>query len=134
MALTFDIDPDELFRPDALRKLLSNEERLQTLAGTGVDAVAVLRFDRAFASLAPEEFLAATFTGNLPAALHVGRDFRFGNRASGDLATLQGWGAANGVRVTGHDLLAADGAPITATRIRALLASGDEAAARALLA
>ena len=31
IALTFDIDPDEIFHPDRLRKLLSNKRRLQML-------------------------------------------------------------------------------------------------------
>lgn len=133
VALTFDVDPDELFHPDRLRKLLSNAERLDALAATGVDAVCVLRFDRAFAALAPLDFLERTFEGNLPAHIHVGRDIRFGSRASGDLATLRDWGAGNGVKVHGHDLLAAGGEPITATRIRLLLEAGREEEARALL-
>ena len=133
VVLTFDIDPDEIFHPDRLHKLLGNAERLEKLARTGVDAVAVLRFTRAFASLSPEEFLASTFDGCEPAALHVGRDIRFGNRASGTLETLEEWGAARGVRVFGHDLLLADGNPITATRIRLLLEEGHSEDARALL-
>ncbi len=133
VVLTFDIDPDELFHPDRLHKLLSNEDRLAMLAETGVDAVCVLRFNREFASQLPEAFLAATFGEALPAALHVGYDIRFGSRASGTLATLEEWGAAHGVAVFGHDLLTSDGAPITATRIRLLLEAGDELEAHRLL-
>ena len=133
VALTFDTDPDELFHPERLRKLLSNAQRLEMLAESGVDAVAVLRFDRAFAALAPEEFLNRTFAGRLPACIHVGRDIRFGSKASGDLRTLETWGSANGVRVVGHDLLMSGGEPITATRVRLLLEAGDAEAAHALL-
>ena len=133
VVLTFDIDPDELFHPDRLHKLLSNEERLGELAETGVDAVAVLRFTREFAALAPEEFLASTFDDYLPACIHVGYDIRFGSRASGTLATMEAWGDRHGVAVVGHELVEAGGRPITATRIRLLLESGNDEAAQALL-
>ena len=133
VVLTFDIDPDELFHPDRLHKLLSNEERLGMLAGSGVDAVAVLRFDRDFAALEPSAFLRETFGGNLPACIHVGWDIRFGNKACGDLATLESWGRDNGVRVFGHELFEQGGAPITATRIRLLLEDGDIEGAKRLL-
>ena len=134
VVLTFDIDPDELFHPTRLHKLLTNEERLRVLSETGVSAVAVLRFTREFATLTPDEFLATTFEGFLPASIHVGRDIRFGCRATGSIETLESWGRENDVVIKGHDLLMKDGRPITATRIRLLLESGDEQAARDLLA
>ena len=133
VVLTFDIDPDELFHPERLHKLMSNQERLDALSRTGVDAVAVLRFTREFAALSPEEFLATTFDDCLPACIHVGYDIRFGCRASGTLATLEAWGDEHGVSVVGHELVEAGGKPITATRIRLLLESGDDQAAKALL-
>ncbi|WP_417350913.1 riboflavin biosynthesis protein RibF [Gordonibacter pamelaeae] len=133
VALTFDIDPDEVFHPDRLKKLMMNGERLAMLAATGVDAVAVLPFTPAFASLSPEAFLEATFDGTAPAYLHVGCDFRFGARAAGTVGELAAWGAGAGCAVAAHDLKSADGAPVTATRIRLLLAEGDIAEANRLL-
>ena len=44
--LTFDTDPDEMFRPNELKKLMTNEDRIQALAASGVDFVAVLPFTR----------------------------------------------------------------------------------------
>ena len=133
VALTFDIDPDEVFHPDRLKKLMTNEERLAMLASTGVDAVVVLPFTHAFAALSPEEFLEATFDGTAPAYLHVGYDFKFGARAAGTVRELEAWGGTAGTRVVPHDLKGADGAPITATRIRLLLADGDIEEANRLL-
>lgn len=124
LALTFDIDPDEKLHPDRLKKLMSNEERLEALAASGVDAVAVLPFTDEFAACEPECFLRQTFGGTPPAYLHVGRDFRFGAKAAGTVGDLAAWGAAVGTDVRAHDLEGADGAPITATRIRLLLAEG----------
>ena len=134
-ALTFDEDPDELFRPDSLKKLMSNEARIAALAASGIDDVVVLPFGDRFASMSPEEFLARTFPASLPAAIHLGCDARFGRGASGDVAVLSAWAARRSAetgercRVAPHELLERDGAPVSASRIRALLADGaiDEA-------
>ncbi|WP_283170379.1 riboflavin biosynthesis protein RibF [Curtanaerobium respiraculi] len=124
IALTFDRDPDELFRPEHMKKLLTNEDRLDALARSGVDAVCVLPFTREFAAKSPEEFLESTFEGHAPAHLHVGVDFSFGAGASGHVAELEEWARANGTDVHAHHLVSSDGLPVTATRIRDLLAEG----------
>lgn len=133
VALTFDIDPDERFHADRLKKLMTNDQRLRALAEMGVDAVVVLPFTPEFAAQSPEAFLDATFNGAFPYALHVGFDFRFGAKAAGTVADLEAWGRRGGTRICAHDLKSADGRPITATRIRKLLAAGACADARALL-
>ena len=133
IALTFSIDPDEIFAADRLVKLMANEERIDTLAQSGVDAVAVLPFDREFASLSPEVFLELVFGEHAPSFVHVGEGFRFGCRGSGDVETLRTWGKSRGMRVMCHDLLLADGEPVSATRIRRLLSQGDIKEAERLL-
>lgn len=133
IALTFDIDPDEMFHAQRLKKLMSNDERLSMLADTGVDAVVALPFTREFAASTPEEFLARTFGSGVPAHLHVGSDFRFGAKAAGAVPELRQWAASCGMTVDAHDLKSADGAPITATRIRLLLADGNIGEANELL-
>ncbi len=133
VALTFDIDPDERFHADRLKKLMTNERRIEALCETGVDAVVVLPFTPAFAAQAPLDFLAATFGDARPYALHVGCDFHFGAKAAGGVNDLEAWAAQGGTRICAHDLKSADGLPITATRIRLLLAEGRCEDALALL-
>lgn len=123
VTVTFDIDPDERFHPERLKKLMGNGERIALLAELS-DAVAVLPFTERFSSLAPDAFLEATFGGEVPAALHVGSDFRFGAKAAGTVADLDAWGSPHGMAVRAHELLNVDGAPVTATRIRLLLERG----------
>lgn len=131
--LTFDIDPDERFHADRLTKLMTNERRIEALAETGVDAVVVLPFTAAFAAQAPRDFLQTTFRDAAPAALHVGCDFHFGARAAGAVDDLRVWACERGTEICAHDLKSADGLPITATRIRKLLAQGRCEEARELL-
>lgn len=129
LVVTFDVDPDELFHPERLKKLLTNDDRIAELAASGVDGVVVLPFTRRFAASSPREFLERTFGEHSPAYLHVGSDFHFGARAAGSVADLEAWSAQAGTKVCAHDLKSEDGQPITATRIRLLLADAklDEA-------
>lgn len=119
--LTFDTDPDEMFHPHRLKKLMRNEDRLTALEQTDADAVVVLPFTHDLASLDPDEFLETAFPAGAPAHLHVGENFRFGAKVAGTVATLQSWGERVGCRIHAHRLVSSDGAPITATRIRLLL-------------
>lgn len=121
IALTFDVDPDEVFHPDRLKKLSRNADRLEALERSGVDDVVVLPFTKALAAQQPDEFLESAFPQGAPAHIHVGEDFRFGARAAGTVETLEAWGVRVGCEIHPHQLVSADGAPITATRIRTLL-------------
>ena len=121
IAITFDIDPDEVFHPNRLKKLMRNADRIEALSASGVDDVVVLPFVQPLYSKSPDEFLATAFPAGVPSHLHVGEDFRFGARAAGTVETLQGWGSRVGCRIHAHQLVSADGDPITATRIRLLL-------------
>ena len=131
--LTFSVDPDELFAPDRLIKLMSNDERIAALMATGVDIVAVLPFDRAFAALSPIGFLDSAFGDSPPASMHVGEGFRFGSRGSGDARLLSEWGAPRGMEVIAHELLDMDGIAVSSTRIRSLLMNGHLSEAERLL-
>lgn len=133
IALTFDKDPDEMFHPDRLKKLMSNEARLEMLASLPIDYVVVLPFTKEFAAAEPWEFLDKTFKGNAPAYLHIGYDFKFGKRASGRVDDLRNWAALNDMVVCAHDLKSSAQLPVSATRIRLLLAEGNITEANRLL-
>lgn len=133
IVLTFDIDPDEVFHPDRLKKLSRNADRIEALEASGVDDVVVIPFIPEFYSLSPEAFLAEMFATGAPAHLHVGEDFRFGARAAGTVETLCAWGEGVGCEIHAHHLVSADGKPITATRIRLLLLDCDVVQANKLL-
>lgn len=133
--LTFDCDPDQVVTPErAAPQLTTLEDKLDLIASLGPDAVLVVPFDRALAALSPEEFLSeVVFDACQPAVCIVGRDFRFGHLAQGTVDTLAELGAGHGFEVIAYDLVVADDAPVTSSRIRALIASGKVAAAARLL-
>lgn len=133
VAVTFDPDPDEVLSTHPAPKLLSFEDRAHALAQTGVH-VLVVPFTRSLADLDHEAFFSQVLASSLDIrAIHVGADFRLGKHGASTVEVLRSWGDKRGIAVHGHDLLEVDGAPVTATRIRMLLAEGSvEAAAREL--
>jgi riboflavin kinase/FMN adenylyltransferase len=133
--LTFDRDPDQVVTPENVApQLLTLEDKTRFLAELGPDVVLVVPFTSSLAALSPEEFLTGVLLrATRPVACVVGRDFRFGNRATGDLATLAAFGARHGFEAIGRDLVCVDGVPVTSSRIRRALADGDVAHAAQLL-
>jgi riboflavin kinase/FMN adenylyltransferase len=63
----------------------------------------------------------------------VGHDFRFGQHASGTVATLRTYGDTRGFVTIDHVLVCIGDEPVTSTRIRALVADGNVEAAATLL-
>jgi riboflavin kinase/FMN adenylyltransferase len=124
--LTFDPHPSRLFRPDDPTLLMMPiEAKTAMLHSVGVDVVVRKRFDRTFAAIPADAFLA-----NLKAALpslksiYIGENFRFGKKRAGNVATLVESGHRLGISVFSVDRIKHNGEPISSTRIRKALASG----------
>ncbi len=134
-ALTFDPHPMKVLRPDRAPALItSTPHRLRLLAETGVDGVALLPFDAFFAEQEPEAFIARVCAA-VPTlrAMVVGANWTFGRRARGNVDLLRALAAQHGFDVAAMAGLEWGGQPISSTRIRQAVASGDLAAARAML-
>ncbi|MFM9058036.1 MAG: riboflavin biosynthesis protein RibF [Planctomycetaceae bacterium] len=135
VALTFDPHPASLVRPGgAPVPLTTPARRAELLLALGLDAVLVQPVDRALLGLSAEAFYRDVLRGRLRAAALVeGPDFRFGAGRAGDVALLGRLCAADGVTLEVVDPVAAAGGTVSSSRIRALVAAGDVAAANALL-
>jgi riboflavin kinase/FMN adenylyltransferase len=134
--VTFDRNPLRLLAPDKCPSdLVGLEQKLELLAGTGVQASLVLAFDRAFSSQTPEQFVRRILVDALHAkVVLIGSDFRFGSRGAGNIDTLTALGAELGFRVQLiDDVRPEDGRRVSSTWIRQLLAEGDVAHAARLL-
>jgi riboflavin kinase / FMN adenylyltransferase len=134
VAVIFHPHPMAVLRPEhAPPTLTTIEERVPLLVGAGVDAVLVLPFSREVASWTPVRFVRDVLVDALHAgAVVVGANFRFGNKAAGDVATLRELGATMDFVAEG---IALDGGPQvwSSTYVRNCLACGDvEGAAEAL--
>ncbi|NQX11464.1 bifunctional riboflavin kinase/FAD synthetase [Microbacteriaceae bacterium VKM Ac-2855] len=128
VVVTFDRNPLSVIAPEYTPiPLVSNDQKLALLAGTGVDATLMLAFDETLMRLSPEEFVRRVLVDALQARIVlVGGDFRFGARGAGDVARLTELGAQFGfeVRII-DDVRPEDGRRVSSTWIRELLDEGD---------
>jgi riboflavin kinase/FMN adenylyltransferase len=135
--VTFDQHPATVVRPESAPPVLTDlDQKLELLAGTGVDFTLVVHFDQDRSEEAAEDFVNEVLVGALAArAIIVGHDFHFGYKRRGNVPMLQAMGAELGFDVTGLRLLTdgPEGQPISSTRIRSLLAAGRVEDAAAML-
>jgi riboflavin kinase/FMN adenylyltransferase len=125
-AITFEPHPIKILAPDYAPKLLTPLRRkVELIAATGIDLLVVLPFTRELARQSPLEFVRRVLVDPLRASsVHVGPNFRFGYRQSGDTEILEEIGNQEAFRVEVLPLLHVRGDRVSSTRIRELLAEG----------
>jgi riboflavin kinase / FMN adenylyltransferase len=134
-AVTFDPHPEKVLRPARAPQLITPlDERLRLLAEAGVDAVVVLRFDAALASLTPREFVEKILAGALNVkSIHEGENFRFGRGAAAGVVELAEFGLEFGFAVKAHKAVHVRGLEVSSSAIRKCVAAGDMKRARWML-
>jgi riboflavin kinase/FMN adenylyltransferase len=135
VAVSFDPIPRVFFARDAVvPQLTSPAEKIGLLIDAGIERVLLLRFNAAMAAMSAEDFIARVLVSRLCAReVWVGENFRFGHARRGDLALLKRVGEKEGFVARSIEAVVADGACISSSRIRTLLAESDLASANRLL-
>ncbi|MEY9969194.1 riboflavin kinase/FMN adenylyltransferase [Streptacidiphilus sp. MAP12-16] len=137
VVVTFDPHPSEVVRPGSHPALLaSHRRRAELMAELGVDAILLIPFTPAFSHLSPEDFVRQVLVDALHTTRIVeGPNFRFGHRASGDVALLATLGERYDFSVDVCDLTVQgeNGTPFSSTLARRLVAEGDVAGAAEVL-
>jgi riboflavin kinase/FMN adenylyltransferase len=136
VALTFNPHPLTLLAPErAPMPITTIERRIELLQQAGVDRVVVARFDEAYASQSPDEFVQQVLVRDLSAkAVIVGPDFRFGAGRSGSLEQLRALGATHGYVVSEvPPVTLPDIGRVSSTRVREALSAGEVERATAML-
>ena len=133
--LTFEPHPREFFAPDAAPPRLTRlRDKLELLAGIGIDRVHVARFHKGFASLPASRFVAEVLARGLGVrSLIVGRDFRFGAKRAGDFALLGEAAAQYGFALEAMPDVLFEGERVSSSGVRAALQAGDLRRAERLL-
>jgi riboflavin kinase/FMN adenylyltransferase len=132
----FEPHPRRYFRPDDSPFLLTAPaHRDDLLHAHGAEKIFILKFDKALASLEPEDFVKGVLKEKLDlAGVVAGADFRFGAFRAGDGAALSSLGARFGLEVKIVDLLLEDDAEkYGASGARNALRAGNVKAAAAIL-
>ena len=113
--------------------LLSREETFRLLKSFGLLKVKVLRFTRAFSKKGPEQFVQWLLRQGSIRAIVVGKNFRFGRGAAGNIQTLKELGRKYGFEVSPVFPLKIGGQVVSSSRIRELLETGRVETANRLL-
>ncbi|MEP6914717.1 MAG: bifunctional riboflavin kinase/FAD synthetase [Acidobacteriota bacterium] len=132
-AMTFDPHPARVLRPDKAPPLLmTKDQRLEALARSGMQGVAVVRFTHELSLWDPEMFVRAVLVEWLHVAeVWVGANFLFGHDRAGTFTVLRGLGARYGFRAEKIDPVRYKDFVVSSTRVRRLVSEGrmDEAGA-----
>ena len=135
LVVTWDRHPMQTLRPQDVPPLLTTPSRRNELIeAMGVEALAILAFDAELSSWPPERFASEVLAKKLGArAVVVGKGWRFGHGAIGDVRLLEALGDEFGFSVSALDLAEVSSETVSSSRARSAVASGDMELARALL-
>jgi riboflavin kinase/FMN adenylyltransferase len=132
-AMTFEPHPPRVLRPDrAPALLMTPDQKIEALARSGMQGVAVVRFTEEVSRWDPEAFVRTVLVEWLHVAeVWVGANFLFGHERAGTFTVLRSLGARYGFRTEKIDPVRYKDFVVSSTRIRRLLAEGrvDEAGA-----
>jgi riboflavin kinase/FMN adenylyltransferase len=130
--VTFDPHPLQVLRPDEPPRLLTTTAiKLDLIASLDVDETIIVPFTEELSRMSAEDFCEVVLAQNIGARhVSVGENFRFGHRAMGDAAVLEGRPDFTTEVVP---LVELDGEPVSSSRIRKLVAGGEVVGAARLL-
>ncbi|MGQ0654736.1 MAG: bifunctional riboflavin kinase/FAD synthetase [Betaproteobacteria bacterium] len=133
--LTFEPHPREFFAGAAAPARLTRlRDKLALVAAAGIERVHVARFDARFAALSARRFVDEVLVAGLCTQwLLVGRDFRYGERRSGDFSSLAEASARHGFGLESMADVLFEGQRVSSSAVRAALAAGELQAAERLL-
>ncbi|HZS17034.1 MAG TPA: riboflavin biosynthesis protein RibF, partial [Candidatus Udaeobacter sp.] len=128
VVVTFDPHPMKVLRPSHAPHLLTaTEHKIGLIRDLGVRHLLILKFDKAFASTAPEDFVHQLVMHAKPLReICVGHEWSFGKGRRGNLELLRKLGAQFNFHVVGIPAVTLpDGKAISSTAIRHAIEAGD---------
>jgi riboflavin kinase / FMN adenylyltransferase len=136
VVVTFDPHPMKVLRPkDAPHLLTATQHKITLIRDLGVQHLLVIRFDKAFAATAPEDFVQQLITHSRPLReICVGHEWSFGKDRRGNLALLSKLGGQFDFDVVGIPAVTlGNGELVSSTAIRHAIEVGDLAKAAEML-
>jgi len=130
--LTFNPHPLSVLAPEKAPPLvMPHSIQRDVIGGLGVEELVVIPFDRDFSLRSAEEFVERVLVGQLGAtSVSVGENFHFGHKAKGSPDFLR---SRQEFETRVVPLVEVAGQPVSSTRIRDLVTSGDVKGAATLL-
>lgn len=133
--ITFEPHPAEFFCKDQLTipRLTRFREKFSALTQYGAQAVLVLRFNQALATMPARDFILRLKSNLNFRHFIIGQDFRFGYQRKGNVEMLQALGNELDFTLETMPTIMLDGERVSSTRVREALAKGDHKLANRLL-
>lgn len=127
LAVTFGEHPRQTLASDYRPHLLTTtEEKLALIGKEGLDACAVLRFDKELASLTAREFMEHYLRDRLGVrCLVVGYDHHFGSRQGEGFVQYAAYGRELGIDVVRATALEWGGVTVSSSAVRRFLSAGN---------
>ena len=133
VVMTFDPHPPRVVRPDkAPALLMTKAQKLEAIAGAGVQGAAIVRFTPELSRWEPETFVRTVLVDWLHVSeVWVGANFLFGHDRNGNFSMLRDLGARYGFKAEKIDPVRYKDFVVSSTRVRRLVSEGrmDEAGA-----
>ena len=136
VVVTFDPHPMKVLRPrQAPHLLTATQHKIKLIRDLGVQHLLVIKFDKAFAATAPEDFVQQLATHSKPLReICVGHEWSFGQGRRGNLALLRKLGEQLDFDVIGIPAVTLrNGELVSSTAIRHAIEAGDLAKAAEML-
>jgi len=127
LVITFDQHPNTIVAPERVPPLIySLPQKLRAIEGLETGTLLLIHFDREFSEQSGEAFVRGLVRdlGGLQSVC-VGENFVFGHKRHGNVELLKKLGAELKFTVHGLAALALDGKPVSSTRIREAIQTGD---------
>jgi len=135
VAITFDPHPLKVMHPElAPRMIQTLTQKEESIEALGIDALLVIPFTRDFSLTEPESFVQDFLARRLgTCGVLLGAHFAFGRAKRGNLELLQRMGSEAGFTAEGVGEVLWKNLPISSTRIRDAILTGDIADANTML-
>ena len=135
MAVTFPEHPRQILQSDYRPRLLSTpQDKMRMLEQTGIDYCFPLHFTTALAAMDAESFMTDFLQKKLGVrALLVGHDHHFGHDTNLNINDYRSIGNKIGMEIISADAYIYNGTPISSSRIRRELETGNVKAANDML-
>jgi riboflavin kinase/FMN adenylyltransferase len=127
LVITFDCHPNSVVAPTRVPPLIySLPQKLRAIESLGAHTLLLIHFDKQFSELPGEVFVRALARdlGGIQ-SLCVGSNFVFGHKRGGNVGLLKKLGQELNFTVHGMASVALDGEPVSSTRVRETIASGE---------
>lgn len=127
VVVTFDCHPNSVVAPEHTPPLIYPlSKKLRVIESLGADTTLLIHFDKAFSQISAEDFIRG-FARDFHHiySICVGSTFTFGHKRQGNVALLKKLGAELKFIVHGLAAVSLDGEPVSSTRIRDAIQSGN---------